>query len=144
VIITAVSILTVLCAPIAAINGYPTFRALPRAIQQRLRNVWGAAFVTSFLAPVLAWVVVGPDRLLLVNPVWQLLGGLAFFACADMLGLHHRGGVAFAGSVRSGLAPSWAPLILATFASLHTALLGLPFRSVRRVGRQEEDRRPGG
>jgi serine/threonine protein kinase len=145
VIITAVSLLTVLCVPVATIACNTFVRALPRRIQRRLWNVWGAQFVASLLAPLLVWLVVGPDRLLLVYPVWQLLSGLAFFACADLLGLHHLGGgVAFAGSVLSALAPSWAPLILATIASLQMASLGLFFRSVRRVGRQEEDQRPGG
>jgi len=100
--------------------------------------------VASLLAPLLVWLVVGPDRLLLVYPVWHLLAGMAFFACADMLGLHHlEGGAAFAASVLGALAPAWAPLILATFSSLNMALLGLLFRRVRRPGTQEEDQRPG-
>jgi serine/threonine protein kinase len=145
VIITAVSILTVVCVPVATIAGNPSLRALPRAIRQRLRNVWGAHFVTSLLAPVLVWLAAGPDQLLLVYPVWQLLGGLAFVACADFLGLHHLGGgVAVAASVLSALAPPWAPLLLATFASLQMALLGLLFRRAGRAGRPEEDQRLGG
>jgi hypothetical protein len=96
--------------------------------------VWGAHAVASLLAPVLVWLAAGPDQLLLVYPIWQLLGGLAFFACADMLGVHHlMGGVAFAGAVLSALAPAWAPLVLATFGSLNLVLVGLFFRRVRRV-----------
>jgi serine/threonine protein kinase len=145
VIITAVTILTVVCVPVATLAVNPCFRAFPRAIQQRLRNVWGAHFVAALLAPLLVWLVVGPDQLLMAYPVWHLLAGLAAFACADFLGPHHLGGgVAFAGSVLSALAPSWAPLILATFASLQMALLGLLFRRASRRGRQAEDQRPGG
>jgi serine/threonine protein kinase len=144
VIITAVSLLTLLCVPVATIAIPPTFRALPRATQQRLGNVWGAHFVASWLAPVLVWLAVGPDQLLLVYLIWTLLGGLAFFACADLLGLHHlQGVVAFAGSVLSALVPFWAPLIVVTFASLRMALLGLFFRRAGRVGRQEDDQRSG-
>jgi hypothetical protein len=145
VIITAVSILTVVCVPVATLAANPSFPAFPRAVQQRLRNVWGAHFVAALLAPLVVWLVAGPDQLLLVYPVWHLLAGLAFLACADLLGLHHLGGgVAFTGAVLGALAPSWAPLILATFASLQMGSLGLLFRSVRRAGRQEEDQRPGG
>jgi hypothetical protein len=62
-----------------------------------------------------------------------------------LLGLHHlQGVVAFAGSVLSALVPFWAPLIVATFASLRMALLGLFFRRAGRVGRQEDDQRLGG
>jgi serine/threonine protein kinase len=145
VIITAVSILTVLCVPVATMAVNLSFRAIPRAIQQRLRNVWGAHFVAAWLAPLVVWLVVGPDQLLLVYPVWQLLGGLTFLANADRLGLHHvGGGVAFTGAVLSALAPSWAPLILSTFASLQMGSLGLLFRRASRAGRQEQDQRPGG
>jgi hypothetical protein len=146
VIITAVSALTVHCLPLAIMVCNPTFvRAFPRAIQRRLWNVWGPQFVASLLAPLLVWLVLGPDRLLLVYVIWPLLVGLAYFACADMIGLHHlAGGAVFAGSVLSALAPSWAPLVLATIASVHMALEGLFFRSVRRVGMPEEDQRPGG
>jgi serine/threonine protein kinase len=134
VIIATVSILTVLCVPLATITINPTFRALPRAIQQRLRTVWGAQFVASLLAPVLVWLAVGRDQLLLVYIIWPLLSGLAFFACADLLGLHLLVGAAiFAASVLSALAPSWSPLILATFASLQMALQGLFFRRARRT-----------
>jgi hypothetical protein len=145
VIITAVSILTVLWLPLALRAGNPTFvRAFPRAIQQRLGYVWGGHAVAGLLAPLLVWLVVGPDQLLLVYPVWQLLAGLAFFACADLLGFSHLvGGAAFTAAVLSALAPSWAPLLLATFASLDMAWLGVFFRSMRRVGRQEEDLRGG-
>jgi serine/threonine protein kinase len=143
-IIAAVSILTVLCVPLLTIASTPIMRAFPRPIQQRLWSAWGAHGVASLLAPLLVWLVVGPDRLLLVYPVWHLLAGLAFFACADLLGLHHlEGGAAFAASVLGALAPAWAPLILATFSSLNMALLGLLFRRVRRPGTQEEDQRPG-
>jgi hypothetical protein len=107
-IITAVSILTVLCRSLAMRLFIPTFvRAFPRAIQQRLRNVWGAYGVTALLAPLVVWLVVGPDQLLLVYPIWQLLAGLVFFACADLLGFYHLvGGALFATSVLSALAPS--------------------------------------
>jgi hypothetical protein len=133
-IIAAVSLLTALCVPVAAMAGNSTFiRTRPRAIQQRLWRVWGAHGFASLLAPLLVWLVVGPDQLLLVYPVWQLLGGLAFFACADLVGIHHLvGAVAFIASVLSALAPSWAPLFLATFASANMVLVGLFFRSVRR------------
>jgi serine/threonine protein kinase len=138
VIVAAVSFLTAICVPLATIASIPTFRALPRATRQRLRNVWGAHFVAGLLAPVLVWLVVGPDQLLLVYPVWQLMAGLVFFACADLLGLYHlAGGVAFVGCVASAAAPFWAPLILATLASLNMLSQGLFFRRVRRVGRQE-------
>jgi serine/threonine protein kinase len=136
VIIIAVSILSVLWVPVAALVFNRTFlRTFRRAIQQRLWSVWGAHFVASLLAILLVWLVVGPDQLLVIYPVWQLLVGLAFFALADLLGLHHvEGGVAFAGAVLSALAPFWAPLILVTFASLNMVLLGLFFRRMRRVG----------
>jgi hypothetical protein len=138
VIIAAVSVLTTICVPLATIASIPTFRALPRTRRERLRNVWGAHFVAGLLAPLLVWLVVGPDQLLMVYPVWQLMAGLAFFACADLLGPYHlAGAVAFAGSVLTALAPSWAPLILATLASLNMALQGLFFRRARRGGRQE-------
>jgi hypothetical protein len=145
VIITAVSLLTVLCVPVATMAANPSFRAIPRAIQQRLRNVWGAHLVASLLAPLVVWLVAGPDQLLLVYSIWPLLAGLAFFAYADLLGLQHLGGVvAFTGSVLSALAPSWAPLILATFASVQMGSLGLLFRRASRASRPEEDQRPGG
>ena len=146
VIITAVSILTAFCMPLATMVGNPTFvRALPRAIQRRLWNVWGAHFVAAWLAPLVVWLVVGPDQLLLVYLIWPLVGGLAYLACADLLGVYHLvGGALFATSVLSALAPTWAPLLLATFASLIMTLLGLFFRRAGRVGRQEEDQRPGG
>jgi serine/threonine protein kinase len=145
VLITAVSLLTVFCLPLATMVCIPTFvRTLPRPIQQRLWKVWGAHFVASFLAPVLVWLAVGPDQLLLVYLIWPLLGGLVYFACADLLGFYHLVGAAlFAGSVLSALAPSWAPLLLATFASLIMTLLGVFFRRAGRVGRQEEDQRRG-
>jgi serine/threonine protein kinase len=145
VLIAAVSILTVVCVPLATIALNPTFRALPRAAQQRLRNVWGAHFVAGLLAPVLVWLVAGADQLLLVYPVWGLLVGLAFFACADLLGLYHlAGGVAFAGSVLSAVALPWAPLILATFASLQMALQGLFLRRAGRARLPEEGPGRGG
>src|SRR5262249_14389534 len=124
----------------------PTFvQAFPRAIQRRMWNVWGAHGAASLLAPVLVWLAVGPDQLLLVYLIWPLLGGLAYLAGADLLGFYHLvGGALFAGSVLSALAPTWAPLLQATFGSLLMALLGLFFRRVRRVGMQEEDQRPGG
>jgi hypothetical protein len=136
VIITAVSILTVLCVPLATMVCDKTFvRALPRALQQRLWNVWGAHGVASLLAPVLVWLAVGPDQLLLVYLIWPLLGGLVYFACADLLGFYHLvGGALFATAVLSALEPFWAPLLGAMFASLITALLGLFFRRAGRVG----------
>jgi hypothetical protein len=146
VIITAVCILTLYGRSLAMRLFVPTFaRALPRPIQQRLRNVWGAYGVAALLAPVLVWLVVGPDQLLLVYPVWHLLVGLVFFACADLLGSYYLvGGALFATSVVSALAPFWAPLILATFASLIMALQGWFFRRVRRAGMQEEGFRRAG
>jgi hypothetical protein len=145
VMIIAVSILTALCVPLVTIAANPANRALPRATRQRLRNVWGAHFVAALLAPLLVWLVVGSDQLLVVYPMWQLMAGLAFFACADLLGPHHlQGAVAFAGSVLSAVAPSWAPLILATLASLSMALLGLFLRRASGGGRQEEEQQTGG
>jgi serine/threonine protein kinase len=138
VLITAVSILTLLCRSLAMRLFIPNFgRALPRAVQQRLRNVWGAYSVSALLAPVLVWLVVGPEQLLLVYPIWQLLVALVFFACADLLGFYHLvGGAVLATAVLSALVPSLGPLILATFASLVMVLQGLFFRRARRLGRQ--------
>jgi hypothetical protein len=143
-LITAVSMLTLVGRLLAMRLFIPNFaRAFPRAIQHRLRNVWGAHAVALLLAPLLVWLVVGFDQLLLVYPVWQLLAGLALFALADLLGFYHLvGGVIFAASLLSALAPAWAPLILGTLASLSMAFQGLFFRSVRRLGRQDETQHP--
>jgi serine/threonine protein kinase len=145
VIITAVCILTLLGRSLAMRLFVPTFaRALPPPIRQRLRNVWGAYGVAALLAPVLVWLVLGPDQLLLVYPIWHLLVGLVFFACADFIGPYYLvGGALFATSVLSALVPFWAPLLLATFASLILGLQGLFFRRARRVGIQEEALRRG-
>src|SRR5262249_11105746 len=57
VIIAAVSILMVLCPPVATVAFLPIFvGAFPRPIRQRLRTVWGAQFAASLLAPVLVWL----------------------------------------------------------------------------------------
>ena len=146
VIITAVSFLTALYPPLATMICIPTFvRAFPRAIQQRMWSAWGAHGVASLLAPLLVWLAVGPDQLLAVYLIWALLGGLVYFALADLLGFYYVvGGVLFAGSVLSALAPFWAPLMLATFASLTMLLLGQFFRRVRRGGMQEADQRADG
>jgi serine/threonine protein kinase len=143
VLIITVSLLTLVGRLLAMRLFIPTYaQAFPRAIQQRLRNVWGAHAVALLLAPLLVWLVVGPDQLLMVYPIWQLLGGLAFFAFADLFGLYHLlGGVIIAASLMSALAPAWAPLILATLASLSMGFQGLFFRSVRRVGMQGEAQR---
>jgi serine/threonine protein kinase len=145
VIMTAVSLLTALCVPLATMVGNPSFvRAFPRAIQQRMWNVWGAHGVAAFLAPLLVWLAVGPDQLLLVYLIWPLLGGLVYYASADLLGFYYLvGGALFAGSLLSALAPTWAPLFLATFASLVMASLGLFFRRAGRVGRQAGDQPRG-
>jgi hypothetical protein len=146
VVMTAVSLLTALFVPLATMVGNPTFtRAFPRPIRQRMWNVWGAHGVAVLLAPVLVWLAAGPDQLLLAYLIWPLVGGLAYLACADLLGFYYLvGGALFAGSLFSALAPRWAPLFLATFASLVMVLLGLSFRRAGRAGREEEDQRPGG
>jgi hypothetical protein len=146
VIITTVSILTLLCRSLAMNLLIPTFsRTFRRASQHRLRNVWGAHAVASVLALLVVWLVVGPDQLLLVYPIWQLLAGLVFFACADLLGFYHLvGGALFAASALSAVAPFWGPLIQATLASLINVLQGRFFRRAGRVRMQKEDQRPGG
>jgi serine/threonine protein kinase len=135
-IVTAVSLLTVFCVPLGLMVFNGNFvRALPRARQRRLWTLWSAHGVALLLTPVLIWLVVGPDELLLVYPFWQLLTALVFVACADLFGLYHLvGGVIFAAAVLSALVPSWAPLLLATLASVNMTWQGLFFRRVRRVG----------
>jgi serine/threonine-protein kinase len=136
-IIALVTVATVVCLPVIALNARPdVMRLFPSWLRRRLWTVWLACFAASMLALALFWVAnpaEEPQRLFLVYPVWLLLAGVAWIAFTDLLGVYYLTGAVCFAAVPAALLPFWAPLVMSLASSLNMLVIGLFMLAVHRV-----------